>query len=216
MKIPREFDPTELRVLGALLEKEQATPEYYPLTLNALVAACNQRSNREPVMRLDRSEVVSALQRLHDDVLVWSSRGARSERWRHSLDRRWELEAPTKAIMTLLLLRGPQTPGELRGRSERLHHFASPAEVEHALHQLADDPDPLVIQLQRQPGQKEARWAHLLAGTPVPAQQPEQPSSIPARGQHRVEELELRVSRLETIVAKLTAALGVIEDEMPE
>lgn len=160
-RLPRRVDPVECRVLGALLEKEQTTPEYYPLTINALVAACNQKTNREPVMELSAGEVTAALERLRKNVLVWSSEGARTERWRHALDRRWRLTPASKALITLLLLRGPQTPGELRGRSERMHRFATPAEVEAALAELAAGREPLVRELPRAPGQKENRWTHL-------------------------------------------------------
>jgi hypothetical protein len=160
-RLPRPLDPVECRVLGALLEKEQTTPEYYPLTVNALVAACNQKTNREPVTELTEGEVTAALERLRKNVLVWSSEGARTERWRHALDRRWRLTPATKALVTLLLLRGPQTPGELRGRSERMRRFATPAEVEAALAELAAGREPLARELPRAPGQKENRWTHV-------------------------------------------------------
>jgi uncharacterized protein YceH (UPF0502 family) len=201
------LDPVEIRVLGALLEKEQATPEYYPLTLNALVAACNQRSNREPVMALAADDVTAALDRLSEDVMVWRSEGARTEKWRHGLDRRWDLEPATKAVMTLLLLRGAQTPGELRGRSDRLHSFASTAEVEATLADLAGGPEPLVAQLERRPGQKESRWMHLVGGEPEDAA-PEPIATTPAGGlAARVAELEERVARLEDELGSLRSEL---------
>jgi len=150
-------------VLGVLLEKEQATPDYYPLTINAVLAACNQKSNRDPVMKLTETQVVEALDRLFQDVLAWRSAGARAERWEHRLDRRWHLTPAKKAVMTLLLLRGPQTAGELKARSERLHHFESLTEVERTLQQLAEGFDALVRELPRQPGRRETRWTHLVA-----------------------------------------------------
>jgi len=212
MRLPKTFDSVEARVLGALLEKEQATPEYYPLTVNALVAACNQKSNRDPVMELDSSDVLDALNRLHVDVLVWQKTGGRAERWRHSLDRRWELDGPTKAIMTLLLLRGAQTPGELRGRSERLHRFASTSEVEDALQRLAEEPEPLVVQLPRRPGQKESRWMHLAAG--APEEELLHVASISATDSpvrsplvDRIEELEKRVADIEGELERLLEGL---------
>jgi len=212
MRLPKTLDSVEARVLGALLEKEQATPEYYPLTLNALVAACNQKSNRDPVMELDSSDVLDALNRLHEDVLVWQKSGGRADRWRHGLDRRWELDGPTKAIMTLLLLRGAQTPGELRGRSERLHRFSTTAEVEDALQRLAGKPEPLVIQLPRRPGQKESRWTHLAAGPPE--EEPLRAASLPptetpvrSRLLDRIEELENRVTQIERELGRLLDAL---------
>jgi hypothetical protein len=203
MRLPREFDPVEIRILGALLEKEQTTPDYYPLTLNALVAACGQKSNRHPVMRLAAQDVIAALDRLHEEVMVWPVQGARSDRWRHSLDRRWELEGASKAIITLLLLRGPQTPGELRGRSERLRPFRSTHEVEAALLELSQGDEPLVVCLQRRPDQKEARWAHLAGGTPSDELLPD-PASESAPGRSlsaRVTDLEARIARLEELVA---------------
>ena len=202
MRLPRELDPVEIRILGALLEKEQTTPDYYPLTLNALVAACGQKSNRHPVMPLAADDVIAALDRLHEEVMVWPVQGARSDRWRHSLDRRWELEDASKAIITLLLLRGPQTPGELRGRSERLHPFRSTHEVEAALLELSQGDEPLVVCLQRRPGQKEARWAHLVGGAPSDELLPD-PASESASGRSlsaRVTDLEARIARLEALV----------------
>lgn len=212
MRLPKTLDSVEARVLGALLEKEQATPEYYPLTLNALVAACNQKSNRDPVMELDSSDVLDALIRLHEDVLVWQKSGGRADRWRHGLDRRWELDGPTKAIMTLLLLRGAQTPGELRGRSERLHRFSTTAEVEDALQRLAEEPEPLVVQLPRRPGQKESRWMQLAAGPPDEeplwaASLPPTETPVRSRLLDRIEELENRVTQIERELGRLLDAL---------
>lgn len=165
----RQLDEVEIRVLGALLEKQQATPESYPLTTVALIAACNQKTNREPVTQLTETQVVEALDRLREDVLVWRNEGARSERWSQRLDRRWELDPPAKAVMTLLLLRGPQTSGELRTRSHRLHELASVEAVEATLERLSRGFDALVRQLPRQPGQREARWMHLAGDEAVMA-----------------------------------------------
>src|SRR5947199_518573 len=124
-RLPRTLDPIELRILGALMEKQLSTPEYYPLTVNALVAACNQKSNREPVMELSETEVQRALDRLQDEKLVWRVVGGRAVRYDHNLDTLWHINRREKALLTLLLLRGPQTAGELRGRSDRLHQFDS-------------------------------------------------------------------------------------------
>jgi hypothetical protein len=209
MKLPRELDSVEARVLGCLLEKEQTTPDQYPLTVNALVAATNQRTNREPVMELGERDIRGALDRLHEEVMVWPVEGARTERWRHNLDRRWELDGGAKAVMTLLLLRGPQTPGELRGRSERLHPFDSPDEVEHVLLALTSEPEPLVVQLARRPGQKEARWAHLTCGEvadePTADLRPPRAVTEPAGPslRDRVEQLEARVHALERALRRL-------------
>jgi uncharacterized protein len=205
MHLPRVLDQVEARVLGVLMEKEQTTPEYYPLTLNAMVAACNQRSNRDPVMNLQPADVRATLDRLHEEVLAWPVQGGRTEKWRHSLDRRWELTDASKALLTLLLLRGPQTPGELRGRSERMHHFASPAEVEELLQSLADDADPLVASLPRQPGQKETRWTHRACGDVDVGESTLPPPTAPRSGglAQRVDELQTRVEQLEKAIRQL-------------
>lgn len=166
-RIPRLLDPVEIRVLGALLEKEQTTPEAYPLSLNALVAACDQKTNREPVMQLTESEVAAAVERLRQDVLVWRTEGARVERFKQSVDRRWDLDPPSKALLTQLLLRGPQTTGQLGERSERMHRFDSLAQVEQLLERLSAQDEPLMGQLPRRVGQRELRWCHLLGDPPA-------------------------------------------------
>src|SRR5581483_7301656 len=119
----RELDPVEIRILGSLVEKQMATPEYYPLTLNALVAACNQKSNREPVMELSETDVQHALDRLQDEKLVWKVMGGRAVRWEQNLDSSLQIDRASKAVLGLLFLRGPQTAGELRSRSDRLYAF---------------------------------------------------------------------------------------------
>jgi uncharacterized protein YceH (UPF0502 family) len=210
---PRALDAVECRVLGALLEKQQATPEYYPMTLSSLVAATNQKTNREPVMELAEEEVREALERLFKDVLVWREAGARTLKWSHNLDRRWGLAPATKAAVTLLLLRGEQTPGEIRGRAERLHPFASVADAESALRELAAGDEPLARELPRFPGQKENRWRHLLgvaadhsspAGAPPPLETPEREpaASAPAPS------LEARLAAVEERLARIEAALA--------
>ena len=213
-RIPRKLDAVECRVLGALLEKEQATPEYYPMTIHALVAACNQKNNREPVLELSEAEVEAALHRLFEDVLVWRSEGARALKWSHNLDRRWGLDAATRAVMTLLLLRGAQTAGELRGRSDRLHPFATVAEVEAALAGLAaGDPaagdQPLVAELARAPGQKERRWVHLVGDAPVAATEP---AARPGPGPAPRAELDLRLAELERRLERIERQLGLLSD----
>jgi uncharacterized protein len=214
VNLPRPLDAVETRVLGCLLEKQQLTPEYYPLTVNALVAACNQLSSREPVMKVSESDVLGALDRLAEHVLVWRSAGVRSDRWAHNLDRRLELDAPAKAIVTLLFLRGPQTPGELRARTERMHAFATPGDVESVLRRLAG-PEPLVAELPRQPGRKESRWAHL-AGGPLEASFLAVPAVVVsgatggAAGDlvERIERLEAKVGELSASLAALLGRLG--------
>ncbi len=211
-RLPRPLDPVEIRVLGALLEKQQATPEYYPLTRNALVAACNQKSNRDPVTDLSAGEVEAALERLREHVLVWKVGGSRAERWEQNVERRWALDGATKAVMTLLLLRGPQTPGDLRARSERLHAFATLDEVEIALAKLAEGLEPLVAGLPRAPGQKEARWAHLVAG-PVEGVATAAPSGPPAG---RPDSLESRVGSLEERMAALSREISDLKKKLGE
>ncbi|NJL28640.1 MAG: DUF480 domain-containing protein [Thermoanaerobaculia bacterium] len=212
----RPMTPLECRVVGALMEKEQTTPEVYPLTFNALIAACNQKSNREPVMAVDGPELEAALEGLKQDVLVWRTHGGRADRWQHSLDRRWELDAAGKAIMTLLLLRGPQTPGELRTRSDRLHTFASVEEVESVLQRLAQGFDALVLELPRQPGQRETRWMHLV-GTEDPEAMAAAAASAPPpthEASARRSDLAERLERLETEVAELRAELQALRERL--
>ncbi len=161
-----QLTPEEARVVGALAEKQLTTPQYYPLTLNALVNACNQTSNRNPVVAYDEATVERALHGLRDKRLARTvlSPGNRAPKYRHLLDEALALVPEELAVLTVLLLRGPQTVGELRTRSERMYPFASLEEVEAALERLATrHEEPLVERLERQPGQKEARYTHLLA-----------------------------------------------------
>ncbi len=210
-KLPaRELDAVELRVLGSLMEKQLATPEYYPLTLNALVAACNQKSNREPVMELAESDVQRALDRLQDEKLVWKVMGGRAVRYDHNLDGQWQLGRRTKALLTLLFLRGPQTSGELRGRSDRLHEFESIAEVEETLQWMATSSSPFVRELARRPGQKETRWSHLLGGAVAEAE-PEA-AAAPAGS----EPLSVRVARLEEQMSAVARELRELKEKLGE
>jgi uncharacterized protein len=203
-KLPaRELDPVEIRILGSLAEKQMATPEYYPLTLNALIAACNQKSNREPVMELGETDVQRALDRLQDEKLVWKVLGGRATRWEHNLDTALQLDRGAKAALTLLFLRGPQTAGELRGRSDRLHSFESIGEVEDTLRHM----EGLVRELPRQPGQKETRWYHVLGGAPpAPVAHAEEVATTAP--------LSERVRQLEEQVAQLTAELHELKDQL--
>ncbi|MGB5161160.1 MAG: YceH family protein [Thermoanaerobaculia bacterium] len=214
MRTIRELDATEVRVLGALMEKEQATPDYYPLTINALIAACNQKSNREPMTELSETQVVEALDRLRKDVLAWRSDGARVERWSQSISRRLELSSPSKAILTLLMLRGPQTPGQLRSRSGRLYSFSELAEVETTLREMATGDAPLVVELDRRPGTKESRWAHRLGSEPVhdltdpaPELRSDQPATDPGLSE-RLAAVEQRVDELARELTRLREELG--------
>ncbi len=197
-----------MRVLGALLEKEQTTPELYPLTVNSLIQACNQKTAREPVMELAEGAVHGILRQLLQDELVSRSEGVRVTRWHHTLNLRWGLDPARKAVMTLLVLRGPQTTGELRNRSERLHAFASVGEVEDALLALAAAPEPLVRELPKGPGQKEARWMHRLGGEPAEEEvTPAVRRYAADEGEDlvtKVADLNRRVRELERVVSLLT------------
>lgn len=157
---------TECRVLGSLIEKEITTPEYYPLSLNALINACNQKSNREPVMELDESAVRKSLHSLDGQSLVRYVSGADSRvtKYEHRLQEAFNFHRHEIAILCVLLLRGPQTPGELRSRTERMYHFEDLSTVQSSLHHLMNREPPLVMVLPRQPGTKEARYVHLLSG----------------------------------------------------
>lgn len=163
---PLRLSAAEARVLGSLVEKETNTPEYYPLSLNALINACNQRSNREPVTDLDEDAVRQALHGLEDKRLAGRARGAdgRVAKYEHWLGEAFNFTRAETALICVLLLRGPQTLGELRGRTERMHRFDEISDVMAGLQKLMEREPPLVAVLPRQPGTKESRYAHLLSG----------------------------------------------------
>jgi uncharacterized protein YceH (UPF0502 family) len=209
-RIPRTLDPIEVRILGSLMEKQLTTPEYYPLTLNALVAAANQKSNREPVMELGESEIDRALNRLQDEKLVWRVMGGRAVRFDHNVDTVWHLNRREKALLTLLFLRGPQTSGELRGRSDRLQLFESVAEAEEILRDMAAHSEPLVRELPRRPGQKEGRWAHTVGGAIVESE------PLPNEAAPRGEPLAMRVQKLEEQMAALAEELHLLKEKLGE
>jgi uncharacterized protein YceH (UPF0502 family) len=189
----------EARVLGSLMEKELATPEYYPLTLNGLTAACNQKSNRDPVMALEETEVVRALDALKmKHVAILSADGGRVPKYRHILAERKGLEPPELAILAELMLRGPQTLAELRARGERMCPMGETEEMEGLLQELTER--GMVTKLPRQPGRKEGRYAHLLCGEPV---LPEETTAPPEGARLRVMAEDGRLERLEEDVAAL-------------
>lgn len=195
------LDPAEARVLGSLLEKDLATPEYYPLSLNAVVTACNQKHNREPVVSYDDETVEDALEALRHKRLaaVITGAGMRVPKYRHLVGEAFNLGRPELALMTVLLLRGFQTAGELRDRTERMYAFGGLDEVEAALQRLMErEPEPLVTRLARLPGTKEPRYAHLLSGEPSVETQPGAATLEPA-GVSRVD----RIAALETDVGRL-------------
>lgn len=216
MRLPRALSPTELRILGALLEKAQTTPDYYPLTVNALRSACNQKSNRDPVMALSEEEIWEGLESLRKDVLAWRSDGARSERWSESVTRRLGLQAPARAVMTVLLLRGPQTPGELRSRTDRMYSFPTLTAVEECLQDLARGAEPVVSEMPRRPGQKETRWTHLLAGPVEEVATPDTAQVPPPAGRQVEPEIstEERLRKLELQVARLTQTVQSLRREI--
>src|ERR1043166_1279234 len=164
--MPEILKEIEARILGSLVEKQLTTPEYYPLTLNALVNACNQKNNRDPVVSYSEKAVADTLENLRDRTLVYVFYGSTSRvpKYKHMLPSVYELDEPATAIISELLLRGPQTLGELRGHCDRLHAFANLGEVQETVDALMRRDDPLIVRLAVQPGRKEARFAHLLFG----------------------------------------------------
>ena len=206
------LDGVEVRVLGSLLEKEIATPEYYPLSLNALVNACNQKSNRDPVMQLDEDAVRDALGGLQEQRMAGPARGADSRvtKYEQRLQEVFNFTRPEIAVLCVLLLRGPQTPGELRGRTERLHHFETLDDVQSALQKLMQRDPPLAKLLPRQPGTKESRYVHLLAGDVVEAEMPERAGAAVERKPADAE----RIARLEQDVAELRREVGEVKDQL--
>jgi len=204
------LNETEVRVLGSLVEKQLTTPEYYPLTLNALTAACNQKSNRDPVMSLGETEIQAAIDRLRDLSLVYLfyGSGSRTVKYKHMLPSVYELDPAGTAVITVLMLRGPQTIGEIRDRTGRMFEFRDLNEVQSALDELTKRDEPLIVKLERQAGQKEARYAHLLSGEidvsklPVAA---ERQSGGGTGSNERIEKLEGEVERLSSELAEFKA-----------
>lgn len=200
----------EARVLGALMEKEVTTPEYYPLSLNALVNACNQRSNREPVMALDEDDVRQALHGLEDDRLAGQARSAdgRVTKYEHWMGEALNLSRAEAALLCVLLLRGPQTPGELRGRTERMHRFDEIGDVLAGLQRLMERQPAIAAVLPRQPGTKESRYAQLLAG-PVEsvAASATEPTPENSGDADRLAQLEAAVEELKQKFAEMREKL---------
>ncbi|WP_313069930.1 YceH family protein [Melaminivora sp.] len=209
------LDGVQARVLATLMEKSRTVPDSYPLTLNSLVAGCNQKSSREPVLQLSEGEVQEALDGLRRRALVVEIGGARVARWEHNFPRGVGVPDQSAVLLSLLMLRGPQTAGELRINAERWHRFADISSVEAFLDELAERSDerggPLVALLPRAPGARESRWAHLLCGAP---QLPEAaPASAPAPAggalPDRVQALEAEVAALRATVHRLCEQLGL-------
>jgi len=208
----RALTDIEARVLGTLMEKARTVPDSYPLTLNTLVAGCNQKTSREPVMNVGDAQAQEALDSLKLLSLVFESSGSRAARWEHNFQRGVGVPEQSAVLLGLLMLRGPQTAGELRLNAERWYRFADISSVEAFLDELQERPaekgGPLVVKLPRQPGVREPRWAHLLCG-PVTAE-PAAPASIAAAD----EALNDRLATLEAEVATLRSAVQDIRREL--
>jgi len=198
----------ETRILGTLVEKQHTVPDAYPLTLNALVSGCNQKTSRSPVMEVTETEVQGGLDSLKAANLVIESSGSRVSRYSHNMDRVLQVPSQSVAILTSLMLRGPQTAGELRISCERLHGFSDISAVQGFLDELASRPaGPLVVELPRLPGARENRWAHLLSGTPrqeTPAV-PEQAGDLKAK----VARLESELAALQALVERIAKKLDI-------
>jgi uncharacterized protein len=212
MTLDSPLDATAVRILGSLIEKQITTPANYPLTLNALTAACNQTSNRDPVMTLEEAAVLDSLEELTRRMLVRSvyRSDSRAKRYRHLLPETLSLHAAETAVMCVLMLRGAQTVGEIRTRTARLFEFRDLAHVDVTLETLMTLAEPLVVQLPRQPGQKEVRYAHLLAGEPevdVATAPPGPPAQPEAAEPGRLEALEQDVATLRSELTELRAVL---------
>ena len=212
---PIKLSAAEARVLGALVEKEINTPDYYPLTLNALINASNQRSNREPVMDLDEDDTRQALHGLENKGLAGRARSAdgRVTKYEHWLGEAFNFSRAETALICVLLLRGPQTPGELRGRTERMHRFEEISDVLAGLQKLTEREPSLVAVLPRQPGTKEARYAHLLSG-------PVESISLPATAgaaqnvAATTPEQDDRIAQLEATVAELKREISALREKI--
>ncbi len=208
-----DADAVEIRVLGCLIEKQRTTPDAYPLSLNSLRLACNQATNRDPVVAYEEREIKAALDRMSNRGWTRFASGASSRalKYRHLLDEALQLSGPEVSLLGVLMLRGPQTVGELKQRSERLHRFESIAEVTETLAALSQQ--ELVERRERRPGQKEERWVQLLGGATAEAAAREPQSEEPQpRGDDRVTELETRLERLEHAFDDLLDRL----DKVPE
>lgn len=204
------LSPLALRVLGTLIEKQRTVPDTYPLSLNALAAGCNQKTSRNPVMDESEAAILEAIGELREAGLVAEVSGSRVVRFEHRLEKVLAVPSQSSALLTVLMLRGPQTAGELRLNCERLHAFADISSVEAFLLELAERPSaPLVVELPRQPGSRENRWMHLLGGMPA-VDAPATPKPAGANSQEMAE-LRERVASLEAQVSELRSALASLQ-----
>ena len=215
--MPTVLSDIEARVLGSLVEKQVTTPEYYPLTLNSLTLACNQKNNRTPVTSYDETAVAQALESLREKNLAYVFYGSTSRvpKYKHVLPEVMHLSQPELALICVLLLRGPQTPGELATRGFRLYEFSGLEEVESTLNSLISrEPDPLVTRLPRQPGQKEARFAHLLSGDviPEPTEETHRSAHVSTAGHSRGD----RIQQLETDLEAVKIEVNILQQQFED
>jgi uncharacterized protein len=206
----------EVRVLGALIEKDITTPDYYPLSLNALVNACNQKNNRDPVMTLNENAVRAALDSLQAQRLAGPASGADSRvtKYEHRMQEVFNFDRREIAILCVLLLRGAQTPGELRGRTERMYRFEELEDVHTTLDRLSQRDPPLVVVLPRQPGTKESRYMHLLSGSTAPSELvPVRPSVSLVADDDRIAHLEIEVTELRKEIAEMQQQLAAFRKQ---
>ena len=206
----------ETRVLGSLIEKDITTPDYYPLSLNALVNACNQKNNRDPVMTLDEPSVREALSTLQEKRLAGPASGADSRvtKFEHRLQEAFNFDRREIAVVCVLLLRGPQTPGELRGRTERMYRFEALEDVISTLDRLAQREPPLSAILPRQPGTKESRYMHLFSGEPPAVEVAANVARAPSPANAESDSTAARVKALEEEVSRLRAELSEVQQQL--
>lgn len=210
----RPLNPIESRVLATLMEKARTVPDSYPLTLNSLVSGCNQKTSRDPLMNVTDAQAQEALDSLKLLSLVFESSGSRVARWEHNFQRGVGVPEQSAVLLGLLMLRGPQTAGELRINSERWYRFADISSVEAFLEELQDRAEekggPLVVKLARAPGMREQRWAHLLCGPVDPGEPQSEPSAaVSGHLEARIETLEKQVALLSATVRDLCGQLGM-------
>lgn len=218
MPLPFQLNPVETRILGCLVEKQLTTPEVYPLSLNALTLACNQKSNRDPLLDLSEADVIRGVDALREKHLAMMllQAGSRVPKYSQELGKMFGLEPPALALLCELLVRGPQTSGELRGRASRMVPFACIEAVEEVLASLVNRSEPLVVLLPRQPGRKESRYAHLLSGE-IKVEELAAVSVAPAEKARLVVQAEQeRVEKLETEVAALRQELSALQSQFAE
>ncbi len=211
MHMDINLDTVEGRVLGCLMEKEMSTPEYYPLSLNALVNACNQKSNRDPVISHDESTIIQAVAGLKDKQLVWQSNVSRVPKYEEHFIKDSNFTYRQASVLSELLLRGPQTPGELKSRTERMYAFESLEEVNETLENL--ESLGFIVRLERRPGRKEARCMHLLCGQPAEAGEPTPEPVLQAEADDRIGVLEQQVEALQQELSELKETFTAFKKE---